>query len=300
MGLLTKIVLSLLFVSFPLLVNCDETIVTYSFSCSIGDSCFSCKNIRILTNCSCSSESVGDGICVEECNTPSCLYDGGDCGNPPGCDCPGGLIGNGNCDPECDSSACLADLQDCDTPCLFCDSECVSSLQYCGVECAGDEIPIDPANYAAFLAPMVIVLFLCFVCAVARRRYNHNNGFCIPRSSRTHRAAVNQRITVTGPTNARKQTTSTPPQPPVNFPSSQQSRASPPGYYPSRQRSSPSQQEDECQLPPYPTQPPAADQQEGNSPQPNPPYPPPPDYNYPADAANNPPSYPGPPDDTNH
>ena len=62
-------------------------------------------------------------MCDEECNTPSCNFDGGDCFHMPSLShnatlrcawgCPTPWRGDGQCDPGCDNAACGWDGDDC-------------------------------------------------------------------------------------------------------------------------------------------------------------------------------------------
>ncbi len=66
-------------------------------------------------------EKSGNGICDEDCNTPGCDFDGGDCslGVSPWANCTAPLrcwelFKNKICDEECNNPECLFDGHDCD------------------------------------------------------------------------------------------------------------------------------------------------------------------------------------------
>ena len=66
-------------------------------------------------------DKAGNGICDEDCNTPGCDFDGGDCslGVSPWANCTSSLrcwelFKNNVCDQECNTPECLFDGYDCD------------------------------------------------------------------------------------------------------------------------------------------------------------------------------------------
>mmetsp|Transcript_20355 Transcript_20355/g.38063 ORF Transcript_20355/g.38063 Transcript_20355/m.38063 type:complete len:193 (-) Transcript_20355:185-763(-) len=81
-----------------------------------------------------------DGTCNEECNSPECAYDLGDCGYcAPGCFL--AMLSNKVCDDACKVEACDFDITDCG-----CSSSCPSNLwnnSVCDQDCNSEGCDYD-------------------------------------------------------------------------------------------------------------------------------------------------------------
>ncbi|KAL8270516.1 hypothetical protein Esti_005553 [Eimeria stiedai] len=68
-----------------------------------------------LPNCKCERRLLVNGSCTPECNTPECLFDGGECLDMCNAKCAKSWLGDGDCDRDCDTDECGHDKGDCDS-----------------------------------------------------------------------------------------------------------------------------------------------------------------------------------------
>ncbi|CAG9331089.1 unnamed protein product [Blepharisma stoltei] len=92
----------------------------------------------------CDPKILGDGICHDTCNTQSCGFDWGDCGNC-GFSCFIDLqVGNENkiCDPNCDCASCYYGLGACKECSIGCTAEMMGN-GVCDIECQNSQCNFD-------------------------------------------------------------------------------------------------------------------------------------------------------------
>ncbi|KAL8428060.1 hypothetical protein ACSSS7_007414 [Eimeria intestinalis] len=68
-----------------------------------------------LPDCKCERRLLVNGSCTPECNTPECLFDGGECLDMCNAKCAKSWLGDGDCDRDCDTDECGHDKGDCDS-----------------------------------------------------------------------------------------------------------------------------------------------------------------------------------------